>query len=80
LSEEVLEAMVVSVEGEMLASLEVMAEDFDGVDDGKKFKFMDGIILLGRAELAGLVADWLISIALVLKKYGTNSDVRSISV
>ena len=38
---------MVGVEGEMQATLKVVAENLDGVDDGKELKLMDGVVFLG---------------------------------
>ena len=47
LGEEVSKAVMVGVEGEMQATLKVVAENLDGVDDGKELKLMDGVVFLG---------------------------------
>lgn len=78
LGEEVTEAVVVGVESEMLATLEVMAEDLDRVDDGEEFLLMDGVVLLGRRQLAGLVTNGLGTVTLVLKQNCSNTNVRGV--
>jgi hypothetical protein len=66
LGEKVLEAVVVSVEVEVLASLKVVSEDLDSVDDGQHFQLMDRVTFFSWGQLAGLVADGLRALALVL--------------
>ena len=57
-----------------------MTEGFDSVDDGEEFTFMDGVVFLCWVELAGLVANRLVTFALVLEKDCTNSNIRSVRV
>ena len=81
MSEEIPEAVVVGIQSEVFATFQVVAESFDGVDDGKEFTFMDGVIFLrSRIELSRLIADWLITLALVLEENCTNGHIRGISV
>lgn len=71
---------MIGEDSEGLASLEVVTEDLDGVDDGEEFLFMDGVILFGGGKLARFVADGLGTISLVLEKNGTYTYSRSIGV
>ena len=71
---------MVSVQSEVFATFQVVAESFHGVDDGEEFTFMDGIVFLRRIEFSRLIADWLITLALVLEENCTNGHIRGISV
>ena len=57
LCEEVLEGVVVSEEREGLASLEVVAEGMEGIDDSKEFQLMNGVVAFCRGEFTGFKAD-----------------------
>jgi hypothetical protein len=73
LSEEELEGVVVSVEDEVSAAIQVVTELLAGVDDGEELLFVDSVVELSRGELAGLVADGLGALALVLQEHSTNA-------
>jgi hypothetical protein len=80
LSHQVLEGLVVSEDSEVLASLKVVAEDLQGVDDGQEFLFMHRVVLLCRAELPRLVTYRLRSIALVLQEDSADAIARGVGV
>ena len=64
----------------VLAALEVMAENLDGVDCSQKLLFVDGVVTLGCSKLPGLVAHRLQPMPLVLQEDCTNAHTRGISV
>ena len=82
LSEEKAEGMVISVESEVLAAVEVMAEFDTCVDDSSELLFMHCVVELSRVELARFVAHGLGTTALVLslEEDSTNTFARGISV
>ena len=80
LSEEKAEGMVVSVESEVLAAVEVVAEFDTCVDDSSELLFMHCVVELSRVELAGFVAHRLGTTALILEEDSTNAFARGISV
>ena len=67
LAEEVLDGVVVGDEGEMLAT-EVVAEHLDSVDCSEELLLVDGVVPLSCRDLAGLVADRLQSLPLILEE------------
>lgn len=80
LGEEVAEGVVVSEEGKLLATFKVVAEDFDSMDNGEEFLFMDRVVLLGRGQFAGFIANGLGPITLILEENGTKADEGGIGV
>ena len=48
LSKEVTEGVVVGVEGKLFATFKVMTKDFDSVNNGEEFLFMDGVVFFSR--------------------------------
>jgi hypothetical protein len=57
-----------------------VSEDFDSMDNGKEFLFMDRVIFLGGREFAGFIADRLGTVTLVLEEDGTKADEGGIGV
>ena len=59
LVEEVLDGVVIGDEGEVVATLEVVAEHLDSMDSSEELLLMDGVVPLSSGGLQGPIADRL---------------------
>src|SRR4051812_12581574 len=73
-----MEGGMVGVQGEWVA-LEVDTPLLEGVDNGKEFLFICGVVMFGRVHLPGGEGDQLESMALVLLENGADSEAGCIS-
>ena len=80
LAEEVLDGVVIGDEGEVVATLEVVAEHLDSMDSSEELLLMDGVVPLSSGELAGLIADRLQPMPLILEEDRAYTDAGGISI
>lgn len=76
LGEDILEGVMVSEEGELLAAIEVVPEGAEGIDDCKELQLVDRVVFLGTVELAGFIGDRVA----ILHEDGADANQGGVSV